>query len=297
MPQIGPSDISALNGSTVTSGENSQEPRDGEPFSEFLPTEGNDPLIQLKNLKETHRDRPVIAQLNINFLYPKFHPLMDMVKESVDVLMVSETKLDDTFTTAQFHIEGFQEPIRLDRNKNGGGIMIFIRDGLDSKEIKSHKLKNAEGTFIKLVIRNTKWLIMAGYNPDKKKIGHFLNIVGRELDKLVPQYDNLLLLGDFNSEISEEEMKNFCEAYDLTNLITEPTCFKSVENPSSIDVILTNRKQCFEDSRTIETGLSDCHKMTVTVMKKFYKKLEPVVIEYHDYSSFNGDNFRADLAI
>lgn len=295
MPQIGPSDISALNGSTVTSGENSQEPRDGEPFSEFLPTEGNDPLIQLKNLKETHRDRPVIAQLNINFLYPKFHPLMDMVKESVDVLMVSETKLDDTFTTAQFHIEGFQEPIRLDRNKNGGGIMIFIRDGLDSKEIKSHKLKNAEGTFIKLVIRNTKWLIMAGYNPDKKKIGHFLNIVGRELDKLVPQYDNLLLLGDFNSEISEEEMKNFCEAYDLTNLITEPTCFKSVENPSSIDVILTNRKQCFEDSRTIETGLSDCHKMTVTVMKKFYKKLEPVVIEYHDYSSFNGDNFRADL--
>ena len=70
-------------------------------------------------------------------------------------------------------------------------------------------------------------------------------------------------------------MKNFCETYDLTNLITEPTCFKSVENPSSIDVILTNRKESFENSTTVETGLSDCHRMTLTVMKRYYKKLEP----------------------
>ena len=179
VPQIGPSNISPFIESAVTPGENPQILSEGQSKSQILQ---DDPIIQLKNLKETHRDRPVIAQLNINFLYRKFHPLVDMVKDSVDVLMVSETKLDDTFTTAQFHIEGFQEPIRLDRNKNGGGIMIFIRDGLDGKEIKSHRLKNAEGTFIKLVIRNTKWLIMAGYNPDKKKIGHFLNIVGRELD-------------------------------------------------------------------------------------------------------------------
>ena len=151
--------------------------------------------------------------------------------------------------------------------------MIFIRDGLDGKEIKSHRLKTAEGTFIKLVIRNSKWFIMAGYNPDKKKIGHFLKTVGKELDKLIPQYDNLLLLGDFNSEMREEDMMTFCETYSLTNLITEPTCFKSVENPSCIDVMLTNRSQCFEDSKTIQTGLSDCHKMTVTVMKKYYKKL------------------------
>ena len=214
----------------------------------------DDPKGMLKELKSKHRDRPIIAQLNINFLYPKFDPLIDIVKESVDILVVSETKLDDTFTTAQFQIEGFQEPIRIDRNKNGGGIMIYIRDGLDAKEIKCHRLKTVEGTFIKLVIRNSKWLIMAGYNPDKKKIGNFLNEVGKKLDKLLAQYENLIFLGDFNSEVKEEEMKNFCETYDLTNLITEPTCFKSVENPSSIDVILTNRKESFENSTTAESS-------------------------------------------
>ena len=66
--------------------------------------------------------------------------------------------------------------------------------------------------------------------------------VGKEPDKLFPKYENILLMGDFNSEVSEEAMANFCEAYNLTNLINEPTCYKSQVNPSCIDVILTNRK-------------------------------------------------------
>ena len=90
--------------------------------------------------------------------------------------------------------------------------MFFVHDVLDCKEIKSHKLpKSTEGIFIKLTIRNTKWLIMGGYNPQKKNIKNFLNNVSKELDRFLPMYENLLLLGDFNSEMNEEDMKDFCE--------------------------------------------------------------------------------------
>ena len=50
---------------------------------------------------------------------------------------------------------------------------------------------------------------MGSYIPDKKNIANFLDSVGKELDKLLPHYENLLLLGDFNSEMSEENMKIF----------------------------------------------------------------------------------------
>ena len=174
--------------------------------------------------------------------------------------------------------------------------MFFVHDVLDCKEIKSHKLpKSTEGIFIKLTIRNTKWLIMGGYNPQKKNIKNFLNNVSKELDRFLPMYENLLLLGDFNSEMNEEDMKDLCETYNLTNLITDSTCFKSEINPSCIDVMLTNRSTCFENSMVVETGLSDCHKMTVTVMKKYFKKREPITIIYRDYKEFNGDKFRKDL--
>ena len=175
-------------------------------------------------LKTKNKDRPIIAHLNINFLDPKFELIQDMIKDNVDILLISETKLDDTFPSGKFFIEEYKEPIRLDRNKNGGGLLFFIREDLDSKEIRSHKLpKKIEGIFINLTIRNTKWLIFGGYNPDKKNISNFLTHISKELDRFLPKYENLLLLGDFNSETTENDMKTFCETYHLTNLITDPT--------------------------------------------------------------------------
>ena len=103
------------------------------------------------------------------------------------------------------------------------------------------------------------------------------------------------MLGDWNSAVKEEHMSNFCDMYGLNNLIKEPTCFKSTENPSSIDIMLTNKKLSFQNSTTVETGLSDFHKMTVTVMKRFFKKKEPVTIEYRDMKKFDGMKFREDI--
>ena len=79
-----------------------------------------------------------------------------------------------------------------------------------------------------------KWLIVGGYNPHKKN-------VGRKLNKYLPKYENLLLLGDWSSAVIETEMKEFCEIYNLENLIKDPTCYKSAVNPSSIDMLTNNK--------------------------------------------------------
>ena len=72
-------------------------------------------------------------------------------------------------------------------------------------------------------------------------------------------YDNMLIIGDLNSYMTETPMKNVCELYDLENLIKQPTCYKNADNPSSIDVLLTSRKNSFQNSMRVETGLSDHH--------------------------------------
>ena len=101
-----------------------------------------------------------------------------------------------------------------------------------------------------------------------------------------------MIIGDFNVDINNNSMKEFCELYDLKNLIKEPTCFKSNENPSCIDLMLTNRYRSFCNSCVIETGLSDFHRMTVTVLKISFKRLEPNIISYRNYQSFCNDSFR-----
>ena len=100
---------------------------------------------------------------------------------------------------------------------------------------------------------------------------------------------------DFNAEPTEHAMVEFMQTYSLRNLIKGPTCFKNPEKPSCIDLILTNRYNCFQGSYLIETGISDFHKMALTVMRTYFKKQGPKVITYRDYRNFSNEDFRYHL--
>ena len=74
-----------------------------------------------------------------------------------------------------------------------------------------------------------------------------------------------------------------------------PTCFKNPSNPSCIDVMLTNHSRSFQNSLAIDTGLSDFHRMTVTVMKAYSPKLCPKLVNYRDFKKFSNEAFRDEL--
>ena len=81
-----------------------------------------------------------------------------------------------------------------------------------------------------------------------------------------------MLLGDLDVESSYPVLNGFCNIYNLFSLVKEPTCFTNPYNPSFIDILITNRPRCFQNTLTVETGISDFHKMVITVTKVFYKK-------------------------
>ena len=81
----------------------------------------------------------------------------------------------------------------------------------------------------------------------------------------------------------------------LTSLIKEPTCYKNPDNPSCIDLTLTNKPFSCQNSCVAETGLSDFHRMKLTVTKMTCQKLKLRVINYRNYKHFNNGRFRDDL--
>ena len=117
----------------------------------------------------------------------------------------------------KFKTEGFGSPFRLDRNKHGGGVMVYIREHLPCKLIPFHNNpKDIEAIIFELTLRNKKWLIMGAYNPAYETISYFLDHVSISLDKTMANYDNILILSDLNSITSEGPMKNFCELYKVS---------------------------------------------------------------------------------
>ena len=69
----------------------------------------------------------------------------------------------------------------------------------------------------------------------------------------------------------------------------------NINNTSCIDLFITNCHKCFQNTTTVSTGLSDFHKMIVTIMKNTIPKSTPKIIQYRDYKKFVVNNFRLEL--
>ena len=99
----------------------------------------------------------------------------------------------------------------------------------------------------------------------------------KELGKA--KYENIIT-GDFNAEISEPNLASFCTFYNFKSLISKSTCYKNPDNSSCIDLILTNCPNYFQNSSTFETGLSDFHKLILTLFKSEIPQQRPNIISY-----------------
>ena len=212
----------------------------------------------LNELRGRNVNRIIIAHLNINSIRNKFDVLAELITRKIDILLISETRINESFPSPQFHIFGYPTPLRLDRTESGGGLLLYIRDDIPSKyiTITSSQHVEIECLFVEINLYKRKWLIVGTYNPCKQNISVHLSVLIIYINRLTCKYDHLLIIGDFNSEPSDKELQEFCNLYNLKNLVNEPTCYKNHKNPSCIDLIFTNRPRCFQNTTVVETGIS-----------------------------------------
>ena len=154
-------------------------------------------------------------------------------------------------------------------------MMIYAREDIPSKELNKHTFtNNVEGMFIEINLRKRKLLFFGTYHSTHIEYGcsheNYFKEVGFALDAY-NGYEMFLLAGDFNIEENEGHLQDFLLEYNASNLVKKPTCFKSLSNSSCIDLFLTNFPRSFQNTDTVSTGLSDFHKMVVTVLKTTLK--------------------------
>ena len=135
----------------------------------------NEFMEYLQNLRNETSNNILKGHLNRNSTRNKVDMLSCMIGNKIDILMISESKLDDTFPTSQFVIDSFTEPFRLDRTRNGVGILPYVKSNITAKLLTSYTLpEDVEGLFLEIVIGNFKWLFCCSYNPHKSMITYHL---------------------------------------------------------------------------------------------------------------------------
>ena len=124
---------------------------------------------------------------------------------NVDILMVTETKINKSFQTSQFIMPGFTSPYRFDRNKDEGGILVYIREDIRSKLLNiSYIAWYIECLGIEVNLQKVKWLVICSYNPHENYTSHHLENLSQcfsyKLLTQFPRYSgNEIGLSDFHA--------------------------------------------------------------------------------------------------
>ena len=134
-------------------------------------------------------------------------------------MVISKTKLDESFPNGPFKIPGYALPCRLDRNQFGGGIMVFLKEDIPSQILSLNK--SIESLVTELNFHKKNWLLCCSYNPNKNNISNHLDLLRRSLDLYSAEYEHFIIVGDFNIEVTQMSMKVFCDSYEFKNLIKE----------------------------------------------------------------------------
>ena len=151
-----------------------------------------------------HVNKLIIAHLNINSLRNKFEFLVEFIRGKVDILMISETKIDESFPLGQFKINSFNALFRLYRNSNGGGIMLFVLEDIPAKLI-APEIPPVESLYVEVKLPKQKWLISCSYNPNKS----MNRFIGKNMGFYSSTYKNFIFLSGFNADMEHSALKDF----------------------------------------------------------------------------------------
>ena len=213
----------------------------------------------------------LIAYLNINSLRNKIIDLREIISYlQLDYFVLSETKINDSFPSAQFDMSGYEIRARRDRDGMGGGIIEYVRRGVICKRLKDFETTISESICSELVISKKKWFCMCIYRPPNyNNLSTFFDEITLSLNKAALKFENFIVMGDFNIDVNasgpgKDKLDEFCNHFVLTNLVREFTCCTNNQR-LTINLILTNRPDSFQKTCTTEIN-------KLTADKAFFKK-------------------------
>ena len=102
------------------------------------------------NAHSQYINRLMIGHININSFWNKFEMLWNSIKDNLDILLLSEPKLDSKLPSNQFSIEGYAAPLRFDRNSRRGRILLYIREDIQTWLPATCLAKHFKGFFVEL---------------------------------------------------------------------------------------------------------------------------------------------------
>ena len=140
----------------------------------------------------------IFAHVNINSFRHKYGFIRDLlINNTADFFAVAESKIDNNFTNAQFHVPEYVMH-RQNLSTSSGGLLVYIRGDIPHRRVKHSEINSDgfESLCLKVKIGNSKTLICSVYKHSKVSNGYFKQCVFNICDKVTTGSDDVIIIGD-----------------------------------------------------------------------------------------------------
>ena len=264
-------------------------------------TQYGEPITSLRSY-HCSNSGVIFAHLNINSLIAKLDWIRLILRRcSVDVLALSETKLDDSISNNFLCVEGF-ELFRNDRSRHGGGVCLYVSSKLCSSSLPApDSLQNLEVILAEIRLPGKlKSIVGAIYRPPSSSVSIFIDSLSSMLDHIYSaSFSDVLLMGDINVDLSSSsktstQVSDCLDLLQLKNLITSPTRVTS-STSSLLDVALSSMPSSFTAPASIDaSGISD-HNLICVARKVHLSSSRPPRFSRKPRSDSSALDFIEDL--
>lgn len=270
----------------------------------------SDSSMSAQNMLNLHlNDKGMkIGHLNIQGIANKIDQIRAMLnsnKNDVHILGISESKLNSDHPDKYFQINNFQSFYRkdriltTDRQEEGGGIIVYVKDGMNCKRRTDLEHNRLECIWIEIFPKNSKSFLVGNMYRHPNESVKWNEIFENEIEKILREQKEFYLLGDFNRDLLNKKVGkgwlDFMEPFGLTQLINNPTRI-AAHSETLIDHIYCNVKSNVNAITVPKLGLSDHFPIFVTrKCNSVIPKNSHYNISYRSFKKFKETDFIADL--
>ncbi len=235
----------------------------------------------------------------------KFIKLDEIYKQQIldcksDVISISETWLDDSIPDSEISLNSFTL-FRRDRNRRGGGVLIYVRECLPVRRRVDIESNHSEAIWVEIQSNATKVIIGAYYRPPgATQIG--INTFLSELESSVNgafscKPECVVIVGDFNDRCDEfygnhtgselnNKLVNLAHSHDLHQIISKPTRISS-SSVSLSDLIFVDCPAYIAESGTTLPIANSDHHGVYCILKFACARLPLFKRKIYNYSAGN----------
>ena len=261
-------------------------------------------LLGYDEIAQRHIKNCKIAHININSLAGfKFAEVQMWLSSALfDLLIITETKLDETFPNSQFVIQGFHL-LRKDRNMHGGGVIMYIRNGIIFQRMK-HLETNCigiESIAVKFKLGRS-WLTIIGiYRPPSLLKTQWKSEISNLVEASSCNGQSVFILGDFNCDLLQPEKppKDGRDLLDILDIFNFKCLINSATRVTSstetlLDLILTNVRQRVLTTGVVNPHVSD-HFLTYGILRTSLQTPRSQKVTFRSLKHYDTEAFLNDL--